>query len=55
MGNIYMGYEHTLRTRVAAGGAHWPVHDIAITNIVWQVLQYRMVGGKHYIAQKGGQ
>ena len=29
----------------------WPLHDIAIINIVRRVLQYRMVGGKHYIAQ----
>ena len=29
----------------------WPLHDIAVTNIVWQVLQYRIVEGKHYIAQ----
>jgi len=29
----------------------WPLHDIAITNIVWQVLQFRVVGGKYYIAQ----
>jgi len=31
--------------------AGWPLHDIAITNIVLHVLQYRVVGGKHYIAQ----
>jgi len=28
----------------------WPLHDIAITNIVWHVMQYRMVRGKLYCA-----
>jgi len=31
--------------------AAWPLHDIAITNIVWHALHSRMVGGEHCIAQ----
>jgi len=29
----------------------WAFKTIAITNIVWHILQLRMVGGKHCIAQ----
>jgi len=40
-------------------GERWPSHDIVITNIVWKVLHYKMVGVEHYNAQtvwamKGG-
>ena len=28
-----------------------PSHDMVITNIVWHVLQYRVVGRKYYIVQ----
>jgi len=29
----------------------WPLQYIAITDMVWHVLQWRMVGGEHCIAQ----
>jgi len=29
----------------------WPLHDIAITNIVWCMAYTRGVGGASYIAQ----
>ena len=41
----------SVQSRSRAWWESWPLNDIAITNIVWQVLQYRMVGGNHYIAQ----
>jgi len=31
--------------------APWPLHDIGIANIVWYILQLRVVGGKHYVPQ----
>jgi len=36
---------------VSAGLAHWPLHDIAITNIVWCMAYKRGVRGASYIAQ----
>jgi len=38
----------------AQWGTGWPLHDISITNSVSHVLQCRMVGVKHFIAQKRG-
>jgi len=32
-------------------GGWWSLRDIASTNIVWYLLQYRGIGGKQYIAQ----
>jgi len=36
---------------ISEGEVCWPLQDIAITNIVSHVLQYRMVGGEHFIAR----
>ena len=46
-------------TNMTPPGERWPSHDIVITNIVWKVLHYKMVGVEHYNAQtvwamKGG-
>jgi len=29
----------------------WPLHDIAMANIVWRMAYTRGVGGRSYIAQ----
>jgi len=34
--------------------ATWPLHDIAITNIVWQVLESRMAGGNTILRNSVG-
>jgi len=36
---------------IRSGAAHWPLHDIAMTNIVWCVVYTGGVGGEAYIAQ----
>jgi len=48
--SMYMGvpfYEASLRSR----GPVWPLHKIAITNMVWCVAYNRRVGGGAYLAQ----
>jgi len=34
--------------------AHWPLHDIAITNIVWYELQFKGSGGNNILRNSVG-
>jgi len=44
---LFMVGRDTYRFRFSA--LTWRLHNIAIANIVWHILQYRVVDGKHIL------